>query len=268
MHSISDNEFELFRRFILDAAGISLSGSKKTLITSRLSRRLEARGVRSFGEYFQLLTGDRDPAESQIAVDLLTTNETYFFREPRHFDLLRQIMEARSPRDGVPRVWSAACSSGEEPYTIAMVLASIQGLSGFDIMASDLSTRMLDRARRGLYPQSRTSQIPADLRRRFCLKGIGDYDGMMLVDPELRSRVAFRQINLNQALPAIGFFDCIFLRNVMIYFNQDTKRQVVERVASALKPGGMLFIGHSETLNDLGVDLVQKQPSVYRKPLP
>jgi chemotaxis protein methyltransferase CheR len=267
MYVITDKEFQLFRRFIFDAAGISLSDSKKTLVTSRLTRRLEARRVATFGDYFRLLAGNKDPVESQIAVDLLTTNETYFFREPRHFEVLREFMQARKPRDGMPRIWSAACSSGEEPYSIAMVLASIPDLPGFEVMGSDLSSRMLENSRRGLYPETRTTNIPHELRRRYCLRGIDQYEGMVLVDPKLRARVTFRQVNLNAPLPALGQFDCVFLRNVMIYFNPETKRQVVERVLGSLKPGGLLFIGHSESLNDISDAVVQKQPSVYWKPL-
>lgn len=267
MLEITDREFQQFQRFIFDAAGITLAASKKALVTSRLSKRLAARSVASFGEYFNLLANSQDPIESQIAVDLLTTNETYFFREPRHFEVLQASMAARKPRDGTPRIWSAACSSGEEVYSIAMLLGSIPNLAGFDVMGSDLSTRVLESARRGLYPQSRTTQIPPALRQRFCLRGVGEFDGMVLVDPALRKRVSFRQINLNVALPSLGQFDCVFLRNVMIYFNQETKRQVVERVVGALKPGGLLFIGHSESLNQIYDEVEQLQPSVYRKPL-
>lgn len=268
MVDITDREFLLFRDFIHGVAGITLAESKKALISSRLSGRLAARKVGSFAEYHRLLTSGDDAAEAQIAVDLLTTNETYFFREGRHFELLEQFAKARTRREGPLRVWSAACSSGEEPYSIAMLLASLPELPGFTILASDLSTRVLETARRGLYPMSRINLIPEALKRRFCLRGQKEYEGMLLVAPALRTHVTFRQLNLNEPLPAVGQFDCIFLRNVMIYFNVETKRAVIERIAATLRPGGLLFIGLSESLNGVSNQLQVVEPAVYRKPAP
>jgi chemotaxis protein methyltransferase CheR len=188
----------------------------------------------------------------------------------RHFDLLREAAEAARPelRAGAAfRVWSAACSSGEEPYSVAMVLADVLGAAPWEVTASDISTRVLQRARTGHYPMERTSHVPPDYLRRYCLKGIREQQGTLLVNRALRERVQFRQVNLNTALPGdLGTFDVVFLRNVMIYFNGETKRQVVTRGLGRMKPGGHLFIGHSESLQDLG-DLVRPViPSAYRKP--
>jgi chemotaxis protein methyltransferase CheR len=264
--TISDQEFSCFQRFIYEAAGITLSSAKKALVCGRLSKRLQQRNLRSYAEYFQLLSRADEAAEVQTAVDLLTTNETYFFREPKHFEVLRQqALSARGNNRGF-RVWSAACSSGEEPYSIAMVLADVLDGQPWELLGSDLSTRVLQKARVGHYPVSRAKQVPAAYLRRFCLKGTGEHDGTLLIDKSLRSRVQLMQINLNMRLPQLGTFDVIFLRNVMIYFNAETKRQVVARILSLLKPGGYFLIGHSESLNDISTAVDQVAPSVYRKP--
>ncbi|WP_422011643.1 CheR family methyltransferase [Roseateles sp.] len=266
MVTISDAEFTRFRDFIYETAGITLSASKKALVSGRLSKRLAAHGCESFAAYLDLILGGKVPGEMQVAVDLLTTNETYFFREPKHFELLRkfaaQAAEARRPL----RVWSAACSSGEEVYSIAMVLDDVIGAQGWEVMGSDISTRVLKRARTGHYPLERTRHVPADYLRRYCLRGFGDHDGSLLIQRPLRDRVQFCHLNLMESLPKAGSYDLIFLRNVMIYFNGDTKRQVVSRVLSVLKPGGHLLIGHSENLNGINDEVVAVAPSVYRKP--
>jgi chemotaxis protein methyltransferase CheR len=264
LRAISDQEFRLFQRIMFDTAGVSLAASKKALVSGRLSRRLKARGCASYRDYHELLQGD--PDERQCAIDLLTTNETYFFREPRHFDHLRDTLLPAHPRGRPFRVWSAASSSGEEVYSIAMTLAHVLGATGWSVLGSDLSTQVLAKARTGHYGMARTEGIPRDYLRRFCLKGTGRQEGTFLVGRPLRERVEFRQINLNMPLPALEPFDVIFLRNVMIYFSQDTKAEVVRRVLGLLRPGGHLFIGHSESLNGIADGLVAVRPAVYRKP--
>lgn len=265
MITITDQEFIRFQRFILDAAGITLPMSKKSLVCGRLAKRLRQRQVGSYSEYFHLLANGKEPAEVQIAVDLLTTNETYFFRESKHFDLLRKQALATRDRSQSFRVWSAASSSGEEPYSIAMVLADCLGNAPWEVIGSDISTRVLQAAAGGHYPMERARHIPEQYLRRFCLKGFGPQQGSLLIDRALRSRVHFRQVNLNRNLPELGLFDVIFLRNVMIYFNDDTKRQVVARLLSQLKPGGHFYIGHSETLNDISVAVRAIAPSSFCK---
>jgi len=163
-------------------------------------------------------------------------------------------------------VWSAASSSGEECYSIAMVLADCLGAKNWDVVGSDISKRVLQRARAGHYPLERTRHIPPAYLKRFCLRGTGEQDGTLLVERSLRNRVSFTQVNLNADLPNLGLFDVIFLRNVMIYFNGDTKRQVVARVLAMLKPGGHFCIGHSESLNDINNSVQQLAPSIYLKP--
>ncbi|MBC7701487.1 CheR family methyltransferase [Aquabacterium sp.] len=265
MNTITDQEFNRFQHFIFEAAGISMASSKKALVSGRLSRRLQARQLNSFTEYFNLLSSGQAKEEVQTAIDLLTTNETYFFREPKHFELLKALAQAHKP--GQPFwAWSAASSTGEEAYSMAMVLADSLGSSPWEILGSDISTRVLQRARTGQFPMERARNIPQPYLKRFCLKGMDEQDGTMLVARALRQRVRFIQANLNEALPKLGTFDVIFLRNVMIYFNGDTKRQVVARVISMLKPGGHFCIGHSESLNDISDALVPVAPSIYRKP--
>jgi chemotaxis protein methyltransferase CheR len=269
MHTLTDDEFDGFQRFIFEVAGITLSDAKKALVSGRLSKRLQHCRLNSFGDYLRLLQSGRQQAEVQIAVDLLTTNETYFFREPKHFELLRRLALAwagAQTRRGLPmRVWSAACSSGEEVYSMAMVLADVLGEQPWQVVGSDISTRVLARAHTGHYPLERTQHIPPAYLKRFCLRGEGEQAGTLLVQRSLRERVQFMQVNLNAELPRLAPFDVIFLRNVMIYFSADTKRQVVRRVLSVLKPGGHFCIGHSESLHEISSEVLTLQPSIYRK---
>ncbi len=270
LKDITDKEFSQFQRFIFDAAGICLSPAKKAMVGGRLAKRLKQFELDNYSDYFLLLTSGDAPGEIQVAVDLLTTNETYFFRESKHFDLLRQLAGAagtdtNASRNSMFRVWSAASSTGEEAYSIAMILADCVPHDRWEVIGSDISMRALQQARYGHYSLERARHIPPDYLRRFCLKGTDMHQGTILVDRSLRSRVQFTQINLNMKLPQLGSFDVIFLRNVMIYFSEDTKRQVVARVCSLLKPGGYFFIGHSETLNGISDAVQALAPSIYRK---
>ena len=263
---ITDGEFQALRGWIYQQAGIHLSDQKKALVCGRLAARIRHYQLARYGDYFQLIEDGRHPEEAQMAVDLLTTNETHFFREPRHFDFLRdQVVPAHDARRPL-RVWSAACSSGEEPYSIAMTLASSLQGGPWEVLASDLSTRVLDRARQGHYPMARAKTIPPACLREHCLKGTGRHEGTFIVAPHVAGRVRFSQINLNEPLPPVGEFDVIFLRNVMIYFDGPTKQQVTQRVLSCLRPGGHLVIGHSESLTHVNGTMKAVAPAVYRKP--
>ncbi|WP_426111392.1 CheR family methyltransferase [Massilia sp. PWRC2] len=263
--AISDQEFVQFQRFIHDAAGISLSAAKKALVSGRLARRLQHCQLHSYGDYFRLLASGHAAAEVQAAIDLLTTNETYFFREPKHFDMLREYVRTVHQPGQMLRVWSAASSSGEEAYSIAMVLADCLHEAPWEVVGSDISMRVLERARLGHYPLERTTHMPPAYLKRFCLKGTGQQQGTLLIDRRLRQRVCFMQVNLNVPLPALGAFDLIFLRNVMIYFDARTKQQVVARVIGLLKPHGRFVIGHAESLHGV-TDLVRALgPSIYSR---
>ena len=265
MKEITDRELAQFQQFIFQEAGISLSAAKKALVMGRLGKRLTHHQLDSFGAYHRLLASGEHPEEIQLAVDLLTTNETYFFREIKHFDFLRsQAMAARN-RVAPYRVWSAACSSGEEPYSIAMVLDECLASTPWEVLGTDISSQVLQGALRGLYPLERARQMPQACMRKYCLRGTGDYAGSLLIQRELRSRVKFQQVNLNTTLPELGLFDMIFLRNVMIYFNDDTKRQVLARVLSTLKRGGHLCVGHSESITNLATGVESVAPAIYCK---
>ncbi len=259
--TLSDREFEQFRRFIYDAAGISLAPGKKALVSGRLAKRLQHCGVASYDAYFKLLAGGSAPDETQTAIDLLTTNETYFFREAKHFDHLRDYAE--QARSTPFRVWSAASSTGEEAYSIAMVLGDCLDGQAWEVVGTDISTRVLQRARSGHYSMARANHIPPAYLRRFCLKGHGPQEGTLLIDRLLRQRVRFVQANLNAPLPQLGLFDAVFLRNVLIYFNAQTKREVVARVLSLLKPGGHFYVGHSESLNGICETVRAVGPAIY-----
>lgn len=263
---ISDHDFKLFQRLIYRLAGISMSDAKKVLLVGRLSKRLRHYGLDSFGDYYRMLASGDYPDEVQQMVDLLTTNETYFFREPAHFDFLREVAAARRGK-GMFRAWSAASSSGEEAYTMAMVLAETLGLSApWEIVGSDISLTVLERARAGHYSLERASGIPIELLKKYCLKGVREQAGTFLIGQALRERVRFVQLNLVALEPGdIGLFDVIFLRNVMIYFDNDTKRKVVANILPQLKPDGYFVVGHSETLNGLSDDLVALRPTIYRR---
>jgi len=265
--AITHQEFTLFQRLIYRIAGINLADSKQTLLVGRLQRRLRQYNLNTFTEYYRLLASGDNPEEVQTMVDLLTTNETYFFREPSHFEFLSQEILPKHRRGDNFRVWSAASSTGEEPFTLAMLLADKLGGAPWEIVGSDISTQVLAKARQGHYPMERNEGIPQDYLRRFCLKGVRAQAGTFLIAPQLRERVTFRQINLTQPIPTdMGSFQIIFLRNVMIYFDPETKRKVVANLLPRLLPGGYLIIGHSESLNGITDQLTAIKPTIYRKP--
>lgn len=261
---LKDSEFSLFQKMIYETAGINMSPAKKALVSGRLAKRVKHYGLSSFGEYFALLDKNHS-GEFQTAVDLLTTNETFFFREAKHFDFLRERILPQW-YTGKRRVWSAASSSGEEAYTLAMVLAAHSPNRDWEIVGTDISTRVLEKARRGHYPMERTKNIPESYLKNYCLKGTGSQDGTFLVGKELRQRVSFIHANLQADLSEIGHFDLILCRNVLIYFDVPTKQRVISQVLRRLKPGGYLMVGHSESLNGITSAVNVVMPSVYRKP--
>jgi chemotaxis protein methyltransferase CheR len=262
--TLHDHEFADFRQMIHRIAGISMSPAKKALVAGRLAKRLRHHGLNSYEAYFQLIS--RRQEELQVAVDLLTTNETHFFREQKHFDFLRQHVLPQRPPGRPFRVWSAASSSGQEAYSLAMLLADQLGEAPWEVFGSDISTKVLEKASTALYALEQATEIPSAYLKAYCLKGVGNQAGQFTLEPALRRRVRFQQINLNEPLPQVGEFDVILLRNVMIYFEPQTKQQVVARLLERLRPGGWFIVGHSESLNGLAHDLVAEKPSVYRKP--
>jgi len=261
--TLKDSEFRLFQKMIYETAGINMSDAKKALVSGRLSKRVKHYELCSFGDYFKLLSNGNN-GELQTAVDLLTTNETFFFREAKHFDFLRERILPHW-HSGTRRVWSAASSSGEEAYTLAMVLAEHAHVADWEIVGTDISTRVLEKARSGHYPLERTKNIPETYLKKYCLKGTGSQDGTFLVGKQLRARVSFLHANLKEDLNHLGSFDLILLRNVLIYFDIETKQHVLSQVLRRLKPGGYLMVGHSESLNGVTNAVNVMVPSVYRK---
>lgn len=264
--TISDAEFAKVQALAMSMAGISLPATKKTLVISRWGKRLTHHGLRSYSEYLKFIQQAGKADELQISLDLLTTNETYFFREPQHFDFLRKQVLPRARPGGRFRVWSAASSTGEEAYSVAMLLGACVPHLDWEILGTDISTRVLEVARKGLYEMQRIEGIPKEYLQRFCMKGTGPYAGKLLIDPKLRDRVRFERANLNESLPKFGEFDVIFLRNVMIYFDMETKAKLIERLTPFIKPGGYLFIGHCDSLQGISGILQPVQTAVYRKP--
>ncbi|HVW69357.1 MAG TPA: protein-glutamate O-methyltransferase CheR [Steroidobacteraceae bacterium] len=261
--ALSADEFAQFQRLLHELAGIWIAPAKKVMVEGRLLRRLQHHELGSFSAYYRLLV--EDASERQTAIDLLTTNETHFFREPKHFDFLKH-QAARLCAPGRPlRVWSAACSTGQEPYTIAMVLSQALPDTPWEVFASDLSVRVLERARTARYDMQLTSEIPREYLQACCLKGVAEEEGYFTIAPELSRRVSFARINLNEPLPSMEGFDVIFLRNVLIYFQPDIKRTVLTRLLQTLRPGGYLLVGHAESLHGHTAGLTMTAPAIYRK---
>lgn len=262
---LSEKEFGKFRDLIYEKAGIHLTPAKRSLVAGRLNKRVRHYGLSSFADYYAFATAPDQGDELQVLVDLLTTNETYFFREPKHFEFLRRIASSRQGK-GPFRVWSAAASSGEEAYSIAMCLADTLGMSAdWSVIGTDISERVLARARRGHYPLPGAKKIAPAYLRDYCLKGVRDQEGTFIVNRDLRSKVEFHHMNLNGSWVDLPQFDVIFLRNVMIYFEQETKRRLVERLHGKLKSQGNFIIGHSETLNSVSDRFEVISPSMYRR---
>jgi chemotaxis protein methyltransferase CheR len=243
---LNDRDFAVVRQLIADYAGIKLTVQKRNMVYNRLLRRLRARSVDDFGEYLQLVQRD-DSHEREAFVNALTTNLTAFFREPHHFELLLARAQQRVQRRAPPlRCWSSACSSGEEPWSIAMVLREAECPG--EVLGTDIDTDVLNTARAGVYRMERTATVPQERLRRHFLRGTGSNDGLVSVRPELRALVRFGQLNLQSPVwPAQERFDVIFCRNVVIYFDRETQKKLLTRLADLLVPGGLLMVGHSES---------------------
>ena len=246
------------------------------LLCGRLSRRLRVLGISRMDQYYNLVAQPNQHEERVAMIDVITTNETRFFRESKHFEFLerraipRWLGDAqRGARSKAIRLWSAGCSSGEEPYSLAMLLAAnLPHEQGWHatILATDISTRMLERARRGVYNIDRSVDIPEPLLKDHMLKGIAKEEGQMKVMPSIQGMVEFRRLNLTHDLyPPEGYFDVIFCRNVLIYFDLASKHKVLERLTRCLSRGGLLFVGHAENLSGLNSPLRSLAPAVYAR---
>lgn len=264
---LTQADFLRIRRFMYEASGVDLQPSKQAMVEARLTKRVSQLGLRGFSEYWKLVSAPESEDERQHVINALSTNETYFFREPDHFSWLAEFARAHQTPGQPFRVWSAAASSGEEAYSAAIALTDALGEKGaFEILATDINTEVLKEARSAIYPRDEVRKLPANFIQRYFLWGRDEYRGMLMVAPEVSRRVRFQQLNLNQCeRAAIGLFDVIFLRNVMIYFNPATKESLLAQIADKLKDHGVLAISHSETLTGLRTPLVPIRPSLYRK---
>ena len=266
--AFSDKEFRRIADLMYEAVGLSYNESKKSLIHSRLAPRIQKIGLRSFDEYLTLIEDESEATEFQMAVDLLTTNETYFFREPKHYDLLQQELPNFANK-GALQVWSAASSFGDEAYSTAMLLNDLQvnGRIGpnWSILGTDISHRVLLSAKEGVFPEDRLRDVTPERLRRYCLRGEGEFEGQVMLQDKIRQRVQFGQLNLCKPFDGLGPFDVIFLRNVLIYFDPPTKVDVVDRVLALLKPGGLFFLGTAEGRVPCKTPLQTVIPGAFRK---
>lgn len=259
-----DAEFGLFRQWLYANAGIQLADAKRTLVAGRLNKRLKELGMPSFRQYYDYLTRSGSAAtEKQVALNLLTTNETFFFRENAHFEFVQRTLIPQWKGRSV-RCWSAASSTGEEAYTLAMVLAE-HHRGDWSVTGTDISSRVVEIATEGAYPLERSKNIPTRYLHEHCRKGIDDNAGTFRISKEIRQKVKFMLANLQQSQQALGAFDLIFLRNVMIYFDGPSKQRVLNHVIDRLKPEGILFIGHAESLNGITDEVKSLQPAIYQK---
>jgi chemotaxis protein methyltransferase CheR len=265
-------EFRYLSSIVYDQTGIVLKDHKINMVYSRLARRLRELGLKSFADYCRLLEGEGGAAESGVFINAITTNLTKFFRESHHFDHLADTALAETVANGDKtgnrrlRIWSAGCSSGEEPYSIAMtLLARVPRLGAWDakILATDLDTAMVARGKSGTYPKGDLENVPAQYRKRFFT--LSDDRSQAVAGNTLRQLITFKQLNLLKPWPMKGPFDAIFCRNVMIYFDEETKTRLIARYAKMLKPGGWLYIGHSETLLDTAGAFQLNGRTIYRR---
>lgn len=258
---LTELDFETVRELARTACGISLHHEKKALVSSRIEKLVRGHGFRSFTEYIRFVSQRKHGPEFTEFIDTLTTNHSSFWREPEHFIFLQNTIFPQ--HRGTVRIWSAACATGEEPYTLAMCALSA-GVN-CSIAASDISTAALKTAIRGEYEALRVAALPAGWKDRYLTVARDSHASMSIVSPQVRSMVRFMPLNLLQPFGQVGQFDVIFCRNVMIYFDQATRDHLVERLVAQVLPGGFLFTGHSETLLKIPAGLEYMRPATYRK---
>ncbi|MGQ9919228.1 MAG: CheR family methyltransferase [Bryobacteraceae bacterium] len=269
MQGLTEREFREIRELAYRSFGLDLKPGKEALVNARLARRMEELGLGSLSEYVETVKRDRTGEELERLINALTTNHTSFLREPQHFALLREAVLPPLAARGPVRIWSAGCSTGEEPYTILFTVAETlppAGLAQVQIFASDISTRVLEKAQAGIYPRERLEGLPPGWAQRYFQRGEGRWEGSVRVKREWRARIEFRRLNLMEDFSHLPRFHVIFCRNVMIYFDKPTQERLVRRFADRLEPGGWFLIGHSEGLMGVRHELEYVKPAVYRKP--
>ncbi|PKN53030.1 MAG: chemotaxis protein CheR [Deltaproteobacteria bacterium HGW-Deltaproteobacteria-13] len=264
---LSSSQFDKISRLVYQVSGIDLHEGKEELVKARLLKRLRHLRISDFDRYVKYLANDKSGKEIIAMVDVLTTNKTNFFRESEHLDFLRDEIIPGLPK-GPVRIWSAGCSSGEEPYSIAIVLCECIpdiGKRDVRILATDISDRMMERARQGLYDEETLKPVAPQLRLKYFNNVAAGTGRKYRVVPHLQSMVHFAKLNLMEEWPMSGLFDVIFCRNVMIYFDKPTQENLVRRFWSMLREGGYLLVGHSESLTFLNHDYRYLKPAVYQK---
>lgn len=267
---IKDSEFKRIQSFVYDNYGILLTEKKKTLVESRFTHILEVRGFENFTSYFDFIEADNTGKEISEFINKITTNHTYFFREEKHFRFLREtalpeiIQREQDSKD--IRIWSAGCSSGEEPYSIAMTIDEYLGnkktMWDAKVLATDISLKVLDSANKGEYEKAQVEKLAKQIQHKYFARV--DIEHFKVKDA-LRSEVIFRKFNLTNDFPFRKKFHVIFCRNVMIYFDKNSKKELINKFYDALLPGGYLFIGHSETIEDRSQGFKYLQPAIYKK---
>jgi chemotaxis protein methyltransferase CheR len=273
--ALSQKSFGRFAEYVTRELGIKLPESKMTLVQSRLMRRTRELQLGSVEAYLEYFFADSDIAEREYLINAITTNKTDFFREPKHFDFLVKtalpnLRAGVDPRLSRLNAWSAACSSGQEPYTLAMVLSeyalSNPGFN-FSILGTDISTKVLDQAKSAVYEEPQIEPIPASLRKKYLLRSKDNSAGLVRISPALRARVSFHQLNFMGDFRIQNMFDIVFCRNVLIYFDRKTQESVIRKICQNINPGGYLFIGHSESLAGMDVPVRQVETTVFRMPI-
>jgi len=266
---LSDRELSTIARLVYDACGINLHEGKRALVAARLQKRLRHGGFQSFRQYIRYVRSDNSGREMTALLDAIATNHTSFFREPRHFQFFGEtVLPPLVARSGPIAVWSAGCATGEEPYTIAMLLLDQVGAGAahrIKLTATDLSTRALATAGTGVYKDSRIEDLPPGYAQKYFVRGIGTQRGFVRLTPTVRNLVSFKWLNLLEPGDAPGSQDVIFCRNVMIYFDRAVQQRVISALERQLAPGGYLFISHSESLSSVEHELRWVAPSIYQR---
>lgn len=270
---LTDVEFSKISRLVYENSGILLTEAKKELVKSRLTKRLRDGQFKSFNEYYKYILKDDSGKELVFLLDSISTNFTFFFREPKHFEYLREgflpeLIRRKRNRERKIRFWSAGCSSGEEAYSIVMtILEVIDNPLVWDIriLATDLSSRMLQVAKSGIYHKEKVSGLSSTLLKKYFLKGDDKWKDYVKIKDHIKQYIQFQRVNLAESFPARDSFDCIFCRNVMIYFDKIIQKKIIDRFYEALNPDGLLVIGHSETLSGIEHSFQYLKPSIYKK---
>ncbi len=270
---LTDKEFEKISRLVYDQCGIHLTDGKKELVKARLGKRIRTGQFKSFRDYYQYVLNDLSGQELVCLLDSISTNFTFFFREQKHFDYLKseylpELMERKREDGRRLRFWSAGCSSGEEAYSIAMTVLEViekPMLWDISILATDISTRVLKRAETGIFHQERVQSLPSGLVKKYFLKGEGNWQDYVKIKDYVKQFVRFERVNFKEPFHFKEPFDCIFCRNVMIYFDKKTQTDLVNRFYDCLEKAGVLLIGHSESLTGIRHMFSYSRPAVYRK---